>query len=74
MNVEIERDGTKVTIDAPSVKEVDDIKALVQIAREAFDQVAARKQPPPLPFGFSVWADTERRPSVDFDASDDCHA
>lgn len=61
MNVELEADGRKVTIDAPYVRTPEEAEHVVKMAREALaDQEPSAT---PRPFGFSVWADTERNTS-----------
>lgn len=59
MNIEIEVDGHKISISAPYVKTSEEAEHVVKMAQDAL-AVHRRKTATPLPFGFSVWADTER--------------
>ena len=65
MHIEIERGSSKVTLDAPSAKTPAEIREVVDIAKSVLDDMSP-SAPPPLPFGFSVWADAERRPSIEY--------
>lgn len=58
MNVEIEVDGHKVTIDAPYVRTPEEAEHVVKLARDAMSD--HKTTATPRPFGFSVSADTER--------------
>lgn len=60
MNIEIESNGHKVTIDAPHVRTPEEAEHVTALAVKAMRDAQGDKPATPLPFGFSVWADTER--------------
>lgn len=66
MNIEMETEGVKVSVNVPSAKTPDEQERVVKMAREVFRGLMAERAATPRPFGFSVWADTERRPSIEY--------
>ena len=60
MNVELEVNGNKVSIEAPHVRTIDEAEHVMALAVKALHAAQGDAPATPLPFGFSAISDTER--------------
>lgn len=60
MNIEIEVNGNKVSVEAPHVNTTEEAESVAALAVKALHAAMEGQSATPRPFGFSLSSDTER--------------